>query len=385
MKIGFATADWSNTVRDENNHPVWGGAGWARLGQYVNRLPFKVVYGVLTNNGNLFGVREWDPNAEGSIAGLEGHTGEWKGKDHWDCDVIVMQRWMHSDVAYKIERAKAYGQIIINDLDDWFWGMDPKHHSYKSLFAHNRDPLENLDHYRMTLKRSSVVTVSTPFLADKLCQFVDCPIVIVENYVDLMKFKFPKDHTGNDPVIGWVGATHSRSGDLETVSSALRTLERRGYKFHHSGHYDNSEHELANPELYVPSFAEVTGLNPENVTTSPLVGPNDYPDVFTFDIGIAPVSQVAFNEAKSCIKAMEYAASGVPFVASRFGEYERLRVESGIGRTAKNADQWIKHIEKLSDPDLRTMESDINFARLGQHDIAYGVQAWTTIFNACKK
>ena len=38
MKIGFATNDWSRTATDAMGHPVIGGSGFIRIGQYIKSL-----------------------------------------------------------------------------------------------------------------------------------------------------------------------------------------------------------------------------------------------------------------------------------------------------------------------------------------------------------
>ena len=59
--------------------------------------------------------------------------------------------------------------------------------------------------------------------------------------------------------------------------------------------------------------------------------------VAQLDTGIVPLQRSRFNEAKSNLKGLEYAALGVPFVASPTAEYERLaesKFEAGRGTIA---------------------------------------------------
>ena len=48
-----------------------------------------------------------------------------------------------------------------------------------------------------------------------------------------------------------------------------------------------------------------------------------------FDIGIVPLADVPFNRGRSNVKAREYAAAGVPWLASPVGPYEHLGEEQG--------------------------------------------------------
>lgn len=352
MKIGFASADWSNTVKDEHGHPVWGGSGWARLGQYVDRLEGEVVYGVLiskmgVSKVDVFGVRDWD------------------GVDHFDCDILVMQRYMFENIAKILKATKGAGQVVINDVDDWYWGLRPSNSAF--LLSHPKfNEEENVNHYSSIIGNSTAVTVSTPYLLSRLKPKVKGDLILQTNYVDVNRFK-PRQHHDERPVIGWVGSTAHRSGDLEILGGVLPALHRSGYAFHHSGHLEGRR-----------SFMDATGVA---CSTLPLVAPALYPDSFVFDIGLVPLSDTPFNEAKSYIKGLEYAASGIPFIASAVGEYKRLYEEHGLGRLAKNGKDWRRHIEALTDPAARAEEAARNLKLVQSFDISHGVESFQEIIN----
>ena len=48
-----------------------------------------------------------------------------------------------------------------------------------------------------------------------------------------------------------------------------------------------------------------------------------------FDVAIAPIADVSFNRVRSNIKVKEYAAAGVPWLASPIGPYKGLGDEQG--------------------------------------------------------
>lgn len=352
MKIGFASTDWSHTVKDENGHPVWGGAGWARLGQYVDRLPFDVIPGPPAFHKGVFGVQDWDQ------------------KLHFDCDIIYMQRAMFEDIPDRILEARANGQIIVNDIDDWYWGLSPSNGAF--LASHpkvNKD--ENINHYRKILSVSDVVTVSTPYLADRIAEFVHRPIVLIRNFVEVNKF-IVREQTDTDvPIVGWVGSTAHRSGDLEIMRGILEPMRsRQEIAIHHSGR--NTGH---------PPFGHSVGVPDENVTTLPMAAPAHYPELFQFDVGIVPLGRSPFNEAKSYIKGLEYAASGIPFIATNTKEYSRL-AEQGMGITAKKSSRWISQLQALRDPKLRAELSAQSLESVKAHDVSYGAALLSKFFAA---
>jgi glycosyltransferase involved in cell wall biosynthesis len=348
MKIGFATADWSRSVTDSLGNPAWGGSGWARLGQYHGRLPFETVAGVLVGKGNIFGLVDVNRS------------------EHWDCDILVMQRYMFGDIADKLPKAKAEGQIIINDLDDWYWGLSTSNNAW--LSTHPKTNLEeNVNFYKSVIARSSAVHVSTPYLADRISEWVRCPIHVVPNFVDLNRFKLQRQHAGNQPIIGWCGSTSHRSSDLEILRGVLPEYQRRGFKFHHSGQQDGAT-----------TFADGVGVGQENVSTLPLVTHEQYPFVFQFDIGLVPLNDTPFNRAKSYIKGLEYSAAGVPWIASRVGEYTRL----GFGKAVKNGAGWRKWIDYFVDPEHRRIEAKNNLEAVQDHDISHGIAMLTELLKS---
>ncbi len=65
----------------------------------------------------------------------------------------------------------------------------------------------------------------------------------------------------------------------------------------------------------------------------------------SFDIGLAPIVDNTFNRSRSNCKVREYAAAGVPWLASPVGPYQRLGKEEG-GKLVADGD-WHKEIEQL--------------------------------------
>ena len=352
MKVGFGSTDWSRSVLDENGHPVMGGAGWARRGQYKDLLPYVSDIGVLANQNGLFGVKDWN------------------GEMHFDHDVIVMQRVMFEDIPEKIKEAQANGQIIVNDIDDWYWGLATSNGAFAASHP-KANPGENTNHYRSILAASDFVTTSTPYLAERISKWVKCPITIIPNFVDVSKFT-PRVQTDTDvPVVGWVGSTGHRSGDLEVLSGLLLPLVQSGkVKLHHSGHLDHH-----------PKFADAVRVPSELVSTLPMASPQNYPSLFQFDIGLVPLSDKPFNQAKSAIKGLEYAAAGVPFIASATEEYKSLNA-NGIGFIAKKLRFWGGLIEALRDPKYRNEQASLVRERVAAYDIPNGVKAMNDFYTS---
>jgi len=349
MKLGIASGDRIPATRSADGKAHWGGAGWVRLGQYINTLPnedIEVVMGTLVWNRTHFSI----------------DVGEGTHDLH-DIDVVYMQRLMHDSLTKHIKEAQAYGQVVINDLDDWYWGLHPTNSAFNSSHP-KTSPDENVNHYRSVLNASNLVTVSTDYLADRISSFVHCPIVVIENTVDVARFT-PIQHSDTTlPVVGWVGSTNHRSSDLEIVAGVMKPL------------YDNNEILImhAGHHYGAPTMASKWKLPEEAVEHLTAVDAELYPSLLKMEVGIAPLSDMPFNHAKSDIKALEYSASGIPWVASDLPAYRKLQESWGLGRVAKKPKQWLSHLRTLKDPDIRASEGSALREASWKRDIGVGTK-----------
>ena len=180
-------------------------------------------------------------------------------------------------------------------------------------------------------------------------------VFLVRNGIDLPRWRQRNDHSRWLPKVGWVGATPWRSMDLETMSPWFgQFLEKNHLSFHHSGHIINAS--VAKDQLGIQKTVKTSN--------EPMKVISQYPELFRkIDIGIVPLNNIGFNHAKSTIKGLEYAAAGVPFIASYSPEYALLE-EQGIGRVANNPQEWIGHLEELLDPKVRKEDVERNLENL---------------------
>lgn len=346
-KVGIVSTDWPGGVALNSGRPIPGGANYIRLQQWRPHSTLRTIDGTFVSHPTR------------GIGIIDGY-----GRVHHDLDVIIMQRLMFKDVKHilKAEQKRAHRPIIINDLDDWYWGLDPSNAAYAYCQPKN-NPDENINHYREIMKISDVITVSTPFLQRKMSEWVGHDHVVrIENCVDVATFT-RRSIRSTKPIVGWVGSTAHRSRDLEELNGFFD----ESYRIHHTGHSPSA-----------PSFTKALGFTPNRLTTLPPLAPVDYAAKgFPFDIGICPLSDKDFNEAKSWIKAIEYAAAGVPFVASPRSEYIRLRDEYGIGRIAHTREEWLAHIHELYDSRVRAAEAQRQRKVVEVHlDVKNMAEAW---------
>lgn len=265
-------------------------------------------------------------------------------------DVVVLKLFMHKDAVKYINLAKSYGQTVIVDTDDHFEQLPEDNLAFITTDP-EKNPDNNRNHLIDTYSAADGIIASTKFLEERMRKY-NKNVYRVGNALDPKTFMYRLDFSGNKPTIGWVGMMMWRVEDLKCVAGPIKTVvEQNDLKFHHSGIM------LDRPYW----IAEALGIDPSRVTGFVGARPQYYGHVFMpIDIGIVPLTKNQFNEAKSGLKGMEYALSGIPFIASDTQEYRDL-ADIGAGRIAKNSKDWLKHLKKLLDPDQREEDRQKNY------------------------
>lgn len=272
-------------------------------------------------------------------------------------DIVILKLIMLEKVIDQIPIAKSLGQKIVIDLDDHMEGLEKSNLAYH-MTSPEKNPKNNREHYLKSIEMADALITSTPFLKEFYeNKHPGKPVFLVRNGIDIDRWTLKKGGGGNKPTFGWVGATPWRSGDLETlVPNFGEFIENNDLKFHHSGSIINA-----------PTVQQQLGIPESRFTHEPMKPINSYPELFRkIDVGIVPLRHVEFNEAKSFIKGLEYGASGIPFIAQDIEEYSYL-AETGVGRVAKNIDEWIEHCEQLLDPKVRHKERIKNIENIKKY------------------
>jgi glycosyltransferase involved in cell wall biosynthesis len=287
----------------------------------------------------------------------------YQGEDLYGFDLVVFQRVMHTDTAAKLARARSTGQVITNDVDDWYFGLPQSNAAFRA--THNKINLEhNIDNYRKVLSGSDAVTVSTPYLAQRL-RSVNENVYVLPNFIDTACYEVKVTRNTTDPDLGWVGSLHHRdTGDMAQIRGALPAFfdEHLFSGFVHVGSDDFGER-----------IARQTGIPWARVFPHPRCHIDDLPkELLRFDVALAPLADTPFNMSKSYIKALEAATAGVPCIASDMPEYRKL----GTAVLCSRPKDWRQALERLSDPQERASLAQLARSRAEQFDIRHHWKRW---------
>jgi hypothetical protein len=350
MRPVFVTSSWGNDPYTGN--PVPDSSPYYRQWLPMQTLPCYSVMGQTAWTAQHgFGVKTSERTA------------------NFNFDTVSLKMEMSRWVPNQIRVAQGHGQRIISDVDDLYDDIDDGNYAGVKLDP-SLDKVRNTDHYREGILASDTITVSTPTLLEHYIGLGHPDVRLVRNGVNPSLFEYRKPTRGK-PVIGWMGVVKMRNRDVDSLREWLPDfLDEHDLTFQHSGHDPGKE-----------SFADRLGLDPARVATAPMLPITYLHRAMTFDIGLVPLIDSPFNRAKSFLKGLEYACSGIPFVAQGLPEYQHL-AQTGVGRTAHTPEDWVREVTALLDPDLRRFEARINqTVVLEKHTIAQRADEWREVFS----
>ncbi len=283
-----------------------------------------------------------------------------------DADVVVLQRPLVQAVVEAIPRIQSLGIAVVVEVDDDFHAL-PKGHGARKGTSVENDPTYNRLWLRRACEMADLVTVTTPALAERYGKHgwvAVLPNLVPASYLDVPTHA-PRTEA---PTVGWTGSVVTHIGDLEVMGGVVPgVLEETGARFVSWG--VGLTEEALGVKGRVRPWADLRGAYPRQVAD--------------LDVGLVPLADNAFNRAKSWLKGMEYAALGVPFIASGVVEYQRLAVEIGAGSLAFRPEHWRSLLtDYLTDPDRRAELSATNREAVAAHTYEQHADRWWTAWQA---
>lgn len=266
---------------------------------------------------------------------------------------VILNRPLDPGIVEQVRLWRAEGRTVIVDMDDDFDAVVPEHRIAGKYTT---------EHLHAACRAASVVTCSTPALAERYGygHGVVLRNCIPESYLSVTRRtrlspgldpepENTKVYYAMDGVwVGWYGSLGSHPRDPaaagRSVGAALNP-------------HRDAEFVFAGPPDDAPRLAEIFGLWHEvrSLGFFSMIGLIQV--IAEFDIGIVPLELNPFNEAKSWLKGLEFAAVGVPVLASPTDEYLRAEVEGGCQVVPGNQDWrgWLSELIRF--PTLRAEQA----------------------------
>jgi glycosyltransferase involved in cell wall biosynthesis len=221
---------------------------------------------------------------------------------------------------------------------------------------------EIMDSTRACIGLADLVTVSTEPLAEAVRgQVPGADVRVLPNriHADLLGIERPRR---DRLTIGWAGgSTHVR--DVALIQEPLRGVLIGDHADMHFIGEDLSS---------LAGKGRFTEWQP-NVW--------DYYRKIDFDIGVIPLTSSPFNDCRSAIKALEYAALGIPVVASAMPAYSGFVQHGVTGYLASSEEDWRKYLwELVSDADARAEMGAAARALAARHTVQEHWTAWADVY-----
>lgn len=252
-----------------------------------------------------------------------------------DADVMVFQRVTSKLIVDGIKIMRQSGCAVVLDVDDDMSAIDQRNPAWSALHPKSTGKTAEYD-WNSAMKacgQATLVTVSSDALLSRYASAGRG--VVLRNCVPEIFTQIP--HVEEPETIGWGGSMHSHPDDPQRVGSSMGRLYREGFKF----------------KVIGPPRGTRTAFQLDEEPISP--GPvkiEEWPFELTkLAVGIAPLNDTRFNEAKSWLKMLEYAAVGVPCIGSPSAEYRKIHAQ-GVGLLATTPKDWYRHAKMLLTNDV---------------------------------
>lgn len=241
-------------------------------------------------------------------------------------DVVHVHRYLGGDAQKTVERLRAQGIGIVWDNDDDIANIPRANPNYAKYGGARRTALVRT--IATMLRSVDVVTTPSAVLAQRFRDAGAADVRVIENH---LPDAFPGTSVRRDDGITLVwlaGLEHQIDYQrLRLQETLLRLLD-------------------AHRDLRILSVGLGLGLKSDRYEHIPQADFLDLPRVLARgDFGIAPLVEMPWNEAKSNVKLKEYAAAGLPWLASPIGPYTGMGESQGGLAVAD--DGWHEAIDRM--------------------------------------
>lgn len=305
---------------------IWPGTALAEQGQDVSVGDPSLPAEEWPEDQKIYGKYIKDYDGETAMIGI--------GKPP-PADVLVVQRPLHSAMPGLAMHMRNQNCALVVELDDDFTSIHAQNVSFWATHP-TLNPQRSVRNILATIAHADLVTVTTPALKQVYQKHTDAEVRVIPNYVpreyltrEAASLSRPDDDEGK-LLLGWSGSLETHPQDLQAVGGAVARVLR----------------ENENVRLTIvgtgKGAARAFGTKAGGyILTTGWVPLGQYPAVMKLlDVGMVPLQMSPFNEGKSWLKGLEWAALGVPFVATPTQQYRALNT-AGAGVLASNRNAWL--------------------------------------------
>lgn len=299
--------------------------------------PAAGIYGWSNGDGGVHFYRMAEPLRVARTNGIRAAVGQALDNDVCEeYDTILCHMLWDERNSQAWEKLARSGQHrLVFDIDDVMWEPD------WAPFKKHYTP-EVLQRVWRNIALAHVVTTPSPVIAEHVSRYNDnvhyCPNSVPEYLLRVNMSDRPM------PTIGYQGSpSHEHDFEPHVLAGLLQFLDvRTDWVLH-----------LWGPDM-------IDGGPPGRVfRTGWQNSVRQYYYSLSMDIGIGPLKRSPFNDGKSGLRAIEYAALGIPALLADEPPYRGWVIDCVTGYLIPPGESWFPYLEEIAgNPVLRRWMSD---------------------------
>jgi GT2 family glycosyltransferase/glycosyltransferase involved in cell wall biosynthesis/Flp pilus assembly protein TadD/predicted O-methyltransferase YrrM len=282
-------------------------------------------------------------------------------------DILIVQRNFAKAIPYEKLTAMLGEKRpkIVYEFDDAFGHLDKGHIAYYYYQSMKKE----IEDY---IRNSDLVTVSTEVLKSYYHK-MNKNIAVIPNFIDGEIWHRVSKEKKDEKIRLIFSGTIGHEPDLKIIEKALTDILNE-FK-------DSVELLLwGNHNSGLEKLSNVKTLSKFKVDYSEYAEILKHADV---DIALVPLVDNRFNQAKSCIKWLEYSACNIPGIYSRVAEYTTCIKDGVTGILAENTyDSWYQAIKRfILDKSFRkAVSQQANQEVMQNYSVGNNAQKWLSLY-----
>ncbi len=187
------------------------------------------------------------------------------------------------------------------------------------------------------MRFSGTVVAGNQYLADYAARSGAKNIEIIPTVIDLERYPVKQNTAADQCIVGWIGTKTTFEKHLLPCKDWIKALQ----------------HQEPNIRFHIVGITEDMDLG-KNVKYIRWTEESEVAEILKMDIGIMPLQDSKWEKGKCAYKLIQYAACGIPGVASDVGMNREVTVPGETGILAAGDEEWIQAIKTLtSNTELR--------------------------------
>ncbi len=245
---------------------------------------------------------------------------------------------------------------------------------YDDAIFHNYDQSSNFiikkflgSKIANVMKLSGTVVAGNKYLAEYAQISGAENIEIIPTVIDLDRYPLKENSSSEKFIVGWIGTKTTFEKHLLPCKEWMKELQDQ------------------EPNIYfnIVGITEDMDLG-KNVKYIPWKENTEVSEILKMDVGIMPLQDSEWEKGKCAYKLIQYAACGIPGIASDVGMNKEVCVDNKSGFIARSKQEWIDKISFLKKNDQKRMKMGRDARNLVEENFCIQVTAerWVNILNS---